>query len=100
MPTGLALDRAALRERIEVLYMAATGDREPSGALKWYATECGLNRHNVAKWFLEGESQTTPSRQSLRQLWQLGELVEARKGHAAIRAARIRRRKLLVRVLR
>jgi len=82
-----------MREAIEILFMAMMGTREPTGAIAWYAEECGVSAPNVSRWLLEGDSGTLPSRQSLRQLEQVTELVERRVGAAKITAARIRRRR-------
>lgn len=99
MPKGMTIDRSAMREQVEILFMAATNAREPTGALAWYANWCGLNRHNVAKWFLEGDSGTMPSRQSVQQLQQVADLVRLQHGDSAINTARIRRRRILRRML-
>ncbi len=98
MPKGVRIDRAAMREKIEILFMAATNAREPSGAISWCAEECGVGAPNISRWLFEGDSGTLPSRQSLRQLEQLEELVEHRVGTAKITAARIRRRRMLRRM--
>ena len=98
MPKGIKIDRTAMRQKIEVLFMASTDAKDPSGALLWYAEECGVGAPNISRWLFEGDSGTLPSRQSLRQLKQVEELVERRVGTAKITAARIRRRRMLRRM--
>lgn len=82
------IDREALRETIDVLFMAATGADTPRGSVKWVAEKLGLHPVNVTKWF----SGNDPTRQTITQLAMLEELVTHEVGKAAIVKARLRLR--------
>lgn len=86
-------DRAELRKRLEILFMAETDSRSPRGFINWTAERLLTHRTTVSRWLDSGPSGAVPLRQTMRQIEQLEELVELRKP-GSIKAARARLRRL------